>query len=75
MKDAVREVLVLMHSELNQHDVSLETALCSGHEPIIGDRVQLRRGTAPLIMNRDKAMTAACASHGCRGSLAGDFSS
>jgi hypothetical protein len=38
--DAIREVLILMHSELNQHDLSLASALPGNLEPIIGDLVR-----------------------------------
>jgi C4-dicarboxylate-specific signal transduction histidine kinase len=58
INDAIREVLVLMRSELNQHDVSLETALSGGLEPIMGDRVQLQQVILNLIMNGIEAMSA-----------------
>jgi PAS domain S-box-containing protein len=58
INDAIREVLSLIHSELNQHDVSLETALSGGLEPIMGDRVQLQQVILNLIMNGIEAMSA-----------------
>ena len=47
-----------MRSELHQHDVSLETALSEGLEPIMGDRVQLQQVILNLIMNGIEAMSA-----------------
>jgi PAS domain S-box-containing protein len=58
INDAIREVLVLMRSELRQHDVSLETALSDSLEPIMGDRVQLQQVILNLIMNGIEAMSA-----------------
>jgi PAS domain S-box-containing protein len=58
INDAIREVLVLMRSELHRHDVSLETALSDHLEPIIGDRVQLQQVILNLIMNGIEAMSA-----------------
>jgi PAS domain S-box-containing protein len=59
INDAIREVLILMRSELHRHDVSLETALSGGLEPIMGDRVQLQQVILNLIMNGIEAMSAA----------------
>jgi len=58
INDAIREVLVLMRSELRQHDVSLETELSGGLEPIMGDRVQLQQVILNLIVNSMDAMSA-----------------
>jgi PAS domain S-box-containing protein len=58
INDAVREVLTLMRSELHRHDVSLETELSGGLEPIVGDRVQLQQVILNLIMNGIEAMSA-----------------
>jgi PAS domain S-box-containing protein len=58
INDAIREVLILMRSEVNQHDVWLETALSVGLEPIMGDRVQLQQVMLNLIMNGIEAMSA-----------------
>jgi C4-dicarboxylate-specific signal transduction histidine kinase len=57
INDAIREVLILMRSELHRHDVSLETALFGGLEPIMGDRVQLQQVILNLIMNGIEAMS------------------
>ena len=35
--DAIREILVLMRSELRRHHVSLETELSAGLEPVLAD--------------------------------------
>jgi signal transduction histidine kinase len=58
INDAIREVLVLTRSELHRHNVSLETALSGGLEPVIGDRVQLQQVILNLIMNGIEAMSA-----------------
>ena len=58
INEAIREVLVLMRSELHQHGVSLETALSDGLERIMGDRVQLQQVILNLIMNGIEAMSA-----------------
>ena len=58
INDAIGEVLVLMRSELHHHNVSLETGLSGGLEPIIGDRVQLQQVIMNLIMNGIEAMSA-----------------
>jgi PAS domain S-box-containing protein len=58
INDAIREVLGLTRSELHRHDVSLETALSGGLEPIMGDRVQLQQVILNLIMNGIEAMSA-----------------
>jgi C4-dicarboxylate-specific signal transduction histidine kinase len=57
INDAIREVLILMRSELRRHDVSLETELSGGLEPIMGDRVQLQQVILNLIMNGIEAMS------------------
>ncbi len=58
INDAIREVLVLMGSELNQHNVSLETALSDNLDPIMGERVQLQQVIMNLVMNGLEAMSA-----------------
>jgi C4-dicarboxylate-specific signal transduction histidine kinase len=58
INDAIREVLVLLRSERHRHNVSLETALSDGLEPIMGDRVQLQQVVLNLIMNGIEAMSA-----------------
>jgi len=58
INDMIREVVILMRSELNRHDVMLETELSGGLEPIMGDRVQLQQVILNLIMNAIEAMSA-----------------
>ena len=58
INEAIREVLVLMRGELGRHNVSLETSLLDGLEPVIGDRVQLQQVILNLIVNGIEAMTA-----------------
>jgi C4-dicarboxylate-specific signal transduction histidine kinase len=58
VNDAIREVLVLMRSELRDRHVALETELSGGLEPIMGDRVQLQQVILNLIMNGIEAMSA-----------------
>ena len=58
INDAIREVLVLTRSELHRHNVSLETELSGGLEPVTGDRVQLQQVILNLIMNGIEAMSA-----------------
>ncbi len=58
INDAIREILVLTRSELHRHNVSLETALSGGLEPVMGDRVQLQQVILNLIMNGIEAMSA-----------------
>ena len=57
INDAIRETLILMHSELHEHDVSLETKLSDGLAPIMGDRVQLQQVILNLVMNAIEAMS------------------
>jgi PAS domain S-box-containing protein len=57
INDAVREVLILINSELHEHDVLLETELSDGLAPIMGDRVQLQQVILNLVMNAIEAMS------------------
>jgi PAS domain S-box-containing protein len=57
INDAIREVLVLTRSELQEHDVALETELSDGLAPIMGDRVQLQQVILNLIVNAIEAMS------------------
>jgi PAS domain S-box-containing protein len=54
--DVIKEVLTLAGAELRRHDVVLRTALATGDQPVIGDRVQLQQVVLNLIMNGVEAM-------------------
>src|SRR5207245_3603488 len=54
----IRQDHIMMSSELNRHDVSLETELFGDLELIMGDRVQLQQVILNLIMNGIEAMSA-----------------
>src|SRR5260221_260628 len=57
INDAMRKVRTVRRSQLRRHDVSLETELSGGLEPIRGDRVQLQQVILNLIMNGIEAMS------------------
>ena len=54
--DVIKEVLTLAGAELRRHDVILRTALATGDQPVMGDRVQLQQVLLNLIMNGVEAM-------------------
>jgi C4-dicarboxylate-specific signal transduction histidine kinase len=54
---AIREVLILVRSELHRHDVAIEVDLAGGLDPIMGDRVQLQQVILNLVMNGIEAMS------------------
>ncbi len=54
--DIIKEVLTLASAELRRHDVVLHTALATGDQPVMGDRVQLQQVLLNLIMNGVEAM-------------------
>jgi C4-dicarboxylate-specific signal transduction histidine kinase len=58
INDAIREILVLLRSELRRQNVSLETELSDGIEPVTGDRVQLQQVVLNLVMNAIEATSA-----------------
>jgi PAS domain S-box-containing protein len=58
INDAIGEILVLVRSELRRQNVSLETELSDGIEPVTGDRVQLQQVVLNLVMNGIEAMSA-----------------
>jgi PAS domain S-box-containing protein len=58
INDVIAEVLVLTRGELRRHDVSLETELSGGLEPVMGDRIQVQQVILNLIMNGIEAMNA-----------------
>jgi hypothetical protein len=47
---AIADVLTLTRGELQRHDVSLETELSPGLEPVLADRAQLQQ----VIMKSDR---------------------
>ena len=49
--DVIKEVLTLAGAELRRHDVVLRTALATGDQPVMGDRVQLQQVLLNLIVN------------------------
>jgi signal transduction histidine kinase len=52
----IREILILIHGELHEHNVLLETELSAGLDPVTGDRVQLQQVILNLVMNGIEAM-------------------
>ncbi len=57
LNEAVREVLLLVHSEISKNRVSLEARLTEGLVGIYGDRVQLQQVIMNLILNAIEAMS------------------
>jgi PAS domain S-box-containing protein len=57
INDAIREILILTRSELDMHNVALETKLTDGLPPIMGDRVRLQQVILNLVMNAIEAMS------------------
>jgi signal transduction histidine kinase len=58
INDIIREILMLVRSELTQHNVVLQTDLSTGDRAAFGDRVQLQQVILNLIMNGIEAMIA-----------------
>jgi PAS domain S-box-containing protein len=57
LNEAVREVLLLVHSEISKNRVSLEARLTEEPVGIYGDRVQLQQVVVNLILNAIEAMS------------------
>jgi signal transduction histidine kinase len=55
---AIADVLTLTRGEMQRYDVSLETELSAGLEPVLGDRGQVQQVILNLIVNGIEAMTA-----------------
>ncbi|MDB4870448.1 MAG: multi-sensor signal transduction multi-kinase [Gemmatimonadales bacterium] len=54
--DTIREVLTLIHGEVQRHGVALRTDLAVGNQLVAGDRVQLQQVLLNLILNGVDAM-------------------
>ena len=57
VNDLIGEVLAVVQGELESHQVSLETELCSGLPPVIAEQTQLQQVILNLIMNAVDAMS------------------
>jgi PAS domain S-box-containing protein len=57
VNDAIREVLILTRSELDEYDILLKIKLSKGLTPIMGDRVRLQQVILNLVMNAVEAMS------------------
>ncbi|HSZ57676.1 MAG TPA: two-component regulator propeller domain-containing protein [Tepidisphaeraceae bacterium] len=58
LNELVREVLRLVHSDLLNHDIVVETELEPNLPPVSGDRVQIQQVLINLVMNASDAMSA-----------------
>src|SRR5262249_60083320 len=56
LKDVIHEVVLLVRSELQRHDVSLTTELLPTLPPVFGDPIQLQQVILNLVMNAIEAM-------------------
>jgi C4-dicarboxylate-specific signal transduction histidine kinase len=56
VNDVVRQILALMHGELEKHDVVVQQHLSENLPPIVGERVQLQQVVLNLVMNAIEAM-------------------
>jgi signal transduction histidine kinase len=56
IETVVHEILLLARSELQQHDVTVQTELEPDLPPVPGDRIQLQQVLLNLIMNAIQAM-------------------
>jgi PAS domain S-box-containing protein len=56
VNDVVRQILALMHGELEKHDVVAQQHLSGNLPPIVGERVQLQQVVLNLVMNAVEAM-------------------
>ncbi len=57
VNDLVKEVLAVVHGELESHQVSLQTVLSDGLPPVMAEQTQLRQVILNLIMNAIDAMS------------------
>jgi len=56
VNDVIREMIVLLRSEVTRHSISVRTELASDVPRIMGDRVQLQQVMMNLIVNGIEAM-------------------
>jgi PAS domain S-box-containing protein len=56
VNDVVRQILALMHGELEKHEVIAEQHLSANLPLIVGERVQLQQVVLNLVMNAVEAM-------------------
>jgi len=58
VNDVIREVLALLHIELEEHEVAARTALSDGPQRVLADRIQLQQVILNLARNAIEAMGA-----------------
>ncbi len=58
VNEVIREVIALLHSELQNHQILIQTELISRLPPVLADRVQLQQVVANLVANAIEAMDA-----------------
>ncbi|MBV8190973.1 MAG: PAS domain S-box protein [Alphaproteobacteria bacterium] len=57
MNEAIREVIALIHLELERNQIGLETNLANDLPDVWGDRIQLQQVILNLVMNAIEAMS------------------
>ena len=58
VNEVILEVIALLHSELQNHQILVQTELISQLPPVLADRVQLQQVVANLVANAIEAMDA-----------------
>jgi PAS domain S-box-containing protein len=56
VNEVIREVIALLHSKLQKHQISVQAELISEPPPILADRIQLQQVVANLVANAIEAM-------------------